>query len=119
MTSDLNAILQYSLKAINPYLLLKSKFHKGNGTSIYVQGREYKLRNNVKLIAAGKAVGGMVRAVQDLIGGHIMRGVVSLPIGYRDTFYARKDLYPLHSPLVSKYNTSCIIEIRSELSSLF
>ena len=99
MASDLNAILQYSLKAINPYLLLKSILRIG-GTSLHVEGREYKLRHNVKLIAAGKAVGGMVRAVQDLIGDHILSGVVSLPIGYRNTFVGSKDLYPLHSPLV-------------------
>ena len=104
MASDLNAILRYSLKATNPYHLLKSTLHIRDGTHICVQGREYKLINNVKLIAAGKAVGGMVRAVQDLIGDHIIRGVVSLPIGYRNTFYTKKDLYPLHSPLVSLYS---------------
>ncbi|KAI6655156.1 Glycerate kinase [Oopsacas minuta] len=101
IASDVNAILKYSLNAINPYQLLRSALLYQSDNTLCVQGRAYKLRNNVKLIAAGKAVGGMVRAVQDLIGDHVIKGVVSLPLGYTDTFKNRKDLYPLPSPKVN------------------
>lgn len=100
ITSDLNIIIKHTLSAVNPYQLLKSALFYNGGNVLCVGDREYKLQQNVKLIAAGKAVGGMVRAVQDLIGDHIIKGVVSLPQGYRDTFKHRLDLYPLSSPQV-------------------
>ena len=112
ITSDLNTIIKHTLSAVNPYHLLRSALFCKGGNVLCVVDREYELQKNVKLIAAGKAVGGMVRAVQDLIGDHIIKGVVSLPLGYRDTFKTRDDLYPLPSPQVTLFSRiPCLIDI--------
>ena len=36
---------------------------------------------NVKVIAFGKAVLGMVSAVEDVVGSHITEGIASVPVG--------------------------------------
>ena len=42
--------------------------------------------------AFGKAVLGMIRAVEDLLGEHIVRGVASVPHGIRETL-SKNDLH--------------------------
>lgn len=50
---------------------------------------------NVKVVAFGKAVLGMVAAVEGLLHNHVVGGVVSVPVGAVET--ARK-FYPHHLP---------------------
>jgi glycerate kinase len=57
-----------------------------------VRGREYALDHNVKVVAFGKAVLGMLDALESLLGDHIIAGVASVPMGssekrYNDTFH--------------------------------
>lgn len=58
----------------------------GPENSLTVDGRTYKLNNNVYVVGFGKAVSGMARAVEDLIGQHIVKGVVSVPHGTKELF---------------------------------
>ncbi|CAD5124360.1 DgyrCDS12649 [Dimorphilus gyrociliatus] len=44
-----------------------------------------RLNRNVHVIAAGKAVLGMVRATQDVLGDHIVGGIASVPYGIQET----------------------------------
>lgn len=44
-------------------------------------GRRYDLRRNVKVLAFGKAVLGMVAAVHRLLHDHIATGHASIPVG--------------------------------------
>lgn len=39
---------------------------------------------NVSVVAFGKAVLGMCKAVEDILKGHIIRGVASIPVGLPD-----------------------------------
>ena len=45
----------------------------------------YCLNHNVHVIAFGKAVLGMCKAVQLLLGDHIVSGVASIPVGLEAT----------------------------------
>lgn len=56
------------------------------GSTLTVQEKVYKLNSNVYVVGFGKAVSGMARAVEDLVGGHIVRGVISVPYGTRQLF---------------------------------
>ncbi len=47
--------------------------------------RNCALYRNVKVVAFGKAVLGMVTSVERLIGDHIIEGVASVPVGTVDT----------------------------------
>lgn len=50
---------------------------------------------NVKIIGFGKAVLGMVTALEQLLGNHISEGVVSIPVG---SLKAARRIYPDHRP---------------------
>ena len=49
----------------------------------------------MKVVAFGKAVLGMVTALEQILGEHITKGVASIPVGSLET--ARK-LFPHHIP---------------------
>lgn len=51
--------------------------------------------SNVKVVAFGKAVLGMVSAVESILGEHVIEGVASVPVGAVET--AQK-CYPHHIP---------------------
>lgn len=51
--------------------------------------------SNVKVVAFGKAVLGMVAALEEILGQHITGGVASIPVGAVET--AQK-FYPNHLP---------------------
>ena len=52
------------------------------------------LGSNVKVVAFGKAVLGMVGALESILGGHIVSGVASVPVGsVRDFNNGRKVRY--------------------------
>lgn len=57
-----------------------------NGTVLKVDDREYSLKQNVYVIGFGKAVIGMARAVDDCVGQHIVKGVISVPDGIQQMF---------------------------------
>ncbi len=50
---------------------------------------------NIKVAAFGKAVLGMVAAVEHVLGNHVVGGVASVPVGAMET--AQK-FYPHHLP---------------------
>ena len=50
---------------------------------------------NVRVVAFGKAVLGMVAAVESILQDHLVEGVASIPVGAMET--ARKH-YPHHVP---------------------
>jgi glycerate kinase len=43
----------------------------------------YPVKNNIYVVGFGKAVLGMARAAEDVLGGHIQGGVLSIPRGQR------------------------------------
>ncbi|XP_075430350.1 glycerate kinase isoform X2 [Ascaphus truei] len=48
-------------------------------------GREFPLHSNVYLVGFGKAVLGMAAAVEQIVGQHIVRGVISVPRGMEES----------------------------------
>ena len=51
------------------------------GNKLIVDDREYTLNKNVYVVGFGKAVLGMARAVEDLVGQHLVEGAISVPVG--------------------------------------
>jgi glycerate kinase len=54
------------------------------GDSLYVADKEYTVNRGVHIVAFGKAVLGMVRAAEDVLGEKIVGGIASVPIGMPD-----------------------------------
>ena len=57
------------------------KFHQG---VLSIEEREYAIDKNISVVAFGKAVLGMAKAVEDILGDHINQGVASIPLGLPD-----------------------------------
>lgn len=51
-----------------------------------INGETFKAENNVYVVGFGKAVSGMARAVEDILGDHIVEGVISIPHGSQELF---------------------------------
>lgn len=48
-----------------------------------VRDRSFQLRQNLYLVGFGKAVLGMAAAAEELLGQHLVQGVISVPKGIR------------------------------------
>ncbi|KAL8595219.1 hypothetical protein ACOMHN_043372 [Nucella lapillus] len=48
-----------------------------------VEDKSYKLHRNVYVVGFGKAVLGMARATEDILGEHVVSGILSIPRGQR------------------------------------
>ena len=57
-----------------------------SGTRLQVGNTEYLLNKNVHIVAFGKAALGMVRAAEDVLKDHVVRGIASVPLGIQETF---------------------------------
>ena len=68
------------------FLMHWLKFSSAIGTKMTVDGKTYTLKKNVFVVGFGKAVSGMAKTLEDLIGQHIVRGVISIPYGSRELF---------------------------------
>ena len=67
---------------------------EGNYLIVGKDNLRLKLRHNVHIVAFGKAVVGMVKAAEDILGEHVQSGIASIPVNYMNTFK------PLNKPLV-------------------
>ncbi|XP_004676148.1 PREDICTED: glycerate kinase [Condylura cristata] len=55
------------------------------GGQLKVRDRSFQLRQNLYLVGFGKAVLGMAAAAEELLGHHLVQGVISVPRGIRAT----------------------------------
>lgn len=53
------------------------------GKQLKVRDRSFQLRQNLYLVGFGKAVLGMAAAAEELLGQHLVQGVISIPKGIR------------------------------------
>ncbi|KAL1781878.1 glycerate kinase [Sigmodon hispidus] len=54
-----------------------------SGRQLKVRDRSFQLRENLYLVGFGKAVLGMAAAAEELLGQHLVQGVISVPKGIR------------------------------------
>lgn len=83
LRSDAHTIYKAALSAVSPQEMVKNnlKFHQG---VLSIEEREYAIDKNISVVAFGKAVLGMAKAVEDILGDHISQGVASIPLGLPD-----------------------------------
>lgn len=90
LKSDAQTIFRASLSAVSPQEMVKNNllFHQN---ILSIKEREYAVNKNVFVVAFGKAVLGMTKAVDDILGDQIVRGVASIPVGLPDAIKVRVD----------------------------
>lgn len=80
LQQDAFKIFMAGVQAVSPRKLVSDALIVSNN-KLVIRDKEYSLHKNVHLVGFGKAVLGMVEAVEGILGSHIVQGVVSVPCG--------------------------------------
>ncbi|CAH1265890.1 GLYCTK [Branchiostoma lanceolatum] len=96
MKTDVKTIFNAAVDSVLPRQMVHNTL-KLSGNVLNVEDRSYMLNHNVHVVGFGKAVGGMIRAVEEEVGDHIVGGVASVPLGTQEALRTkgRGDLLPL------------------------
>jgi hydroxypyruvate reductase len=83
LKSDARAIFEAGLKAVDPVTAVKNHL-KREGETLELGDRKYDLRNYEKIfvIGMGKAAASMAKAIEDLLGDRLTRGIVNVKYGH-------------------------------------
>ena len=88
MREDAEKIFRSGLKAVDPYRAVK-RFLRADGDHLIVGGtaqREIGLRlssyDHILLVGGGKATAPMARAVEEIVGGRIEKGLINVRYGF-------------------------------------
>lgn len=77
-------LFESAVGAVQPGpMLQRALFLDPSGRQLKVRDRSFQLRENLYLVGFGKAVLGMAAAAEELLGQHLVQGVVSVPKGIR------------------------------------
>ena len=106
LKSDAQTIFRASLTAVSPQEMVKNNllFHQN---VLSIKEREYAVDRNVSVVAFGKAVLGMAKAVDDILRDQIVRGVASIPVGLTDTIKVDIDLINIASWMCANITRQC------------
>ena len=82
LRDDAEAIFHAAVAAVQPEVLMPQHMQR-DGDRLWFSAieLEWQLDRNVRLAAFGKAAPGMVRAVEAILGEHIVAGIASVPVG--------------------------------------
>ncbi|ESO07082.1 hypothetical protein HELRODRAFT_187749 [Helobdella robusta] len=88
-------LFNVSLKSVTPCTMMLNSL-KISGNILSVGDQSYVLNNNVHIVAFGKAVIGMVKTAEDILGDHIVDGIASIPSGIQSTLksFGKWDFLP-------------------------
>lgn len=90
LRADAVKIFHSALKAVTPQQMVKNSLYLNKTRLIVNNEAEYLVYRNVYVVAFGKAVLGMARAVEDILGPkNIVKGVASIPCGLQDAIKVR------------------------------
>ena len=88
-------IFQTAVDSVMPQTMV-ARALKISGDDLLVNGKTYRLDRNVHIVAFGKAVAGMVRAAEDVLGDHVVDGIASVPTGIVQSLRDSQRRYGLH-----------------------
>ncbi|XP_078270324.1 glycerate kinase [Rhinoraja longicauda] len=73
-------IFQTAINSVLPQNIIKNNICM-EGNRLLIQNQSFPVHNNVYLAGFGKAVMGMAAAVEQILGDHLVQGVISVPLG--------------------------------------
>ncbi|KAM3915551.1 glycerate kinase isoform 1-T2 [Leptodactylus fuscus] len=88
LRDDAHQIFWSAVSAVLPPIMLRRALTvRGNaeGSVLECGGKEFTLKKNLYLVGFGKAVLGMAAAVEQIVGNHLVEGVISVPQGMEET----------------------------------
>lgn len=78
-------IFKTAIRAVRPKAMIENVLQYNRITStLKVQEKVYNINRNVFIVGFGNAVLGMARVVEDMLGEHVVTGIISIPRGLQE-----------------------------------
>ncbi|XP_062488709.1 glycerate kinase isoform X3 [Pezoporus occidentalis] len=68
-----------------PMLKRALKLQQDGCPQLLVKGRAFPVKRNLYLVGFGKAVLGMAAAAEEILGDHLVRGIINVPLGIQES----------------------------------
>ena len=82
---DCEEMFRYAIKSVHPKQMIENVLKYNRETSaLKVKDETYILHRNVFVVGMGRAVMGMAKAVEDVLGEHLVAGIISVPNGMQE-----------------------------------
>lgn len=98
LQADARAIFAAGIDAVSPRTMVENvlRFDKSQST-LHIGQTQHRIDSNVRLIAFGKAVSGMIRSTQEILGDNIKIAIGSIPFGLQRELTEKNklDLLPI------------------------
>ncbi|NXN94715.1 GLCTK kinase, partial [Rhinopomastus cyanomelas] len=81
------SLFRSAVGTVRPTAMLKRAVKlQGDGCpQLLVKGRAFPVKRNLYLVGFGKAVLGMAAAAEEILGDHLVRGIISVPLGIQES----------------------------------
>ncbi|XP_049834292.1 glycerate kinase [Schistocerca gregaria] len=103
MNTDVNEMKTLSRKmfekaveSVQPHNIIRENV-KLSDTKLFVQNETYIVNENCYIVGFGKAVLGMAVEIENILGKHLVTGIVSVPLGILDTFKNMPHMLPMEN----------------------
>lgn len=73
-------IFRTAINSVLPQNIIKNNISM-EGNRLLIKKQSFPIHNNVHVAGFGKAVMGMAAAVEQILGDHLVQGVISVPLG--------------------------------------
>ncbi|NXX96310.1 GLCTK kinase, partial [Centropus bengalensis] len=80
------SLFRCAVSTVQPAPMMKRAVKlQGNGCpQLLVKGQAFPVKRNLYLVGFGKAVLGMAAAAEEILGDHLVRGIINVPLGIQD-----------------------------------
>lgn len=78
------AVFAAAVEGVQPDSAVRRGLQR-RGDELVVDGRSFRLSNNLHLVGCGKAVLGMAAEAERIVGDHLVQGLISVPHGIQET----------------------------------
>ncbi|NXW05285.1 GLCTK kinase, partial [Fregetta grallaria] len=81
------SLFRSAVGTVRPAPMLKRAMKlQGDGCpQLLVKGRAFPVKRNLYLVGFGKAVLGMAAAAEEILGDHLVRGIINVPLGIQES----------------------------------
>ncbi|XP_009994107.1 PREDICTED: glycerate kinase [Chaetura pelagica] len=80
-------LFRSAVGTVRPAPMLKSavKLQGGRCPQLLVKGQAFPVKRDLYLVGFGKAVLGMAAAAEEILGDHLVRGIINVPLGIQES----------------------------------
>ncbi|NXT46846.1 GLCTK kinase, partial [Pluvianellus socialis] len=81
------SLFRSAVDTVRPAPMLKRavKLQGGTCPQLLVKGRTFPVKRDLYLVGFGKAVLGMAAAAEEILGDHLVRGIINVPLGIQES----------------------------------